>query len=268
MGRKLDATNSLYAPVTLTSGSDRSGESSVIRAITGAAAADKKPIEQVPAAMRDTLTVKEPVIENAPLDLDLDFDATPTASNSAAASSLSPNTAALDFDLGEPGTASSGNNEQGETPSSSADPFVLDFDLDAPSPTPANRDGAAIGESTAMADIGLDFDLDIGLTSEKQMDVPLQAEDAKPDLELGSSVDLPPLDLSDIDLNLGSSGATNAAMAEKAGGNWQSAETKLDLARAYLEIGDKVGAVEILQEVIKEGSTEQQEEAKKLAAQA
>ena len=78
-------------------------------------------------------------------------------------------------------------------------------------------------------------------------------------------VDLPPLDLSDIDLDLGGAGA---APSGGGGGSWQSAATKLDLARAYLEIGDKVGAVEILQEVIKEGSQEQQEEAKKLAAQA
>ena len=78
-------------------------------------------------------------------------------------------------------------------------------------------------------------------------------------------VDLPPLDLSDIDLDLG---GASTAPSGGGGGSWQSAATKLDLARAYLEIGDKVGAVEILQEVIKEGSPEQQEEAKKLAAQA
>jgi pilus assembly protein FimV len=40
--------------------------------------------------------------------------------------------------------------------------------------------------------------------------------------------------------------------------------TKLELAKAYLEIGDKDGAREILQEVAKEGSPSQKEEAEKL----
>jgi pilus assembly protein FimV len=40
--------------------------------------------------------------------------------------------------------------------------------------------------------------------------------------------------------------------------------TKLELAKAYLEIGDKDGAREILQEVAQEGSSAQKEEAKKL----
>ena len=42
--------------------------------------------------------------------------------------------------------------------------------------------------------------------------------------------------------------------------------TKLELAKAYLEIGDKDGAREILQEVAKEGSDSQKEEAQKLIA--
>ena len=42
--------------------------------------------------------------------------------------------------------------------------------------------------------------------------------------------------------------------------------TKLELAKAYLEIGDKDGAREILQEVAKEGSSAQKEEAQKLIA--
>ncbi len=268
MGRKLDATNSLYAPVTLTSGDDVSGESTVIRAVTGLFAADKH-VDQVPARMKDTLTVKEPVIENAPLDLDLDFDAGATAPNAAATTNLSPNTGALDFDLGEAKEASGSDIDLNpEETGSSADPFVLDFDLDAPSSPAENRDATPGAMPAANAVSGLDFDLDSLPSSEKVRDEPAPIGTAKLDPDSGSGVDLPPLDLSSIDLNLGSNRVSNDASAAHTGGNWQSAETKLDLARAYLEIGDKVGAVEILQEVIKEGSPEQQEEAKKLAAQA
>ena len=42
------------------------------------------------------------------------------------------------------------------------------------------------------------------------------------------------------------------------------ASTKLDLARAYIDMGDLDGAKDILQEVEKEGSSEQQAEAKQL----
>jgi pilus assembly protein FimV len=47
---------------------------------------------------------------------------------------------------------------------------------------------------------------------------------------------------------------------------WQSVATKLDLARAYLEIGDKDGAREILQEVLHEGDPQQKREAETLTA--
>ena len=40
--------------------------------------------------------------------------------------------------------------------------------------------------------------------------------------------------------------------------------TKLDLARAYIDMGDAEGARDILNEVLSEGSDEQQGEAKEL----
>ncbi|HNQ05247.1 MAG TPA: FimV/HubP family polar landmark protein [Thiobacillaceae bacterium] len=48
----------------------------------------------------------------------------------------------------------------------------------------------------------------------------------------------------------------------------EEVETKLDLARAYLEMGDREGAREILHEVLQEGNGEQKTEAEKLLAQA
>jgi pilus assembly protein FimV len=45
-----------------------------------------------------------------------------------------------------------------------------------------------------------------------------------------------------------------------------AAATKLELAKAYIEIGDAEGAKEILQEVSREGSAAQRDEAKKILA--
>jgi pilus assembly protein FimV len=47
-------------------------------------------------------------------------------------------------------------------------------------------------------------------------------------------------------------------------GQWHDAATKLDLAKAYQEMGDVEGAREILQEVLHEGDDEQKAEAQAL----
>jgi pilus assembly protein FimV len=49
-------------------------------------------------------------------------------------------------------------------------------------------------------------------------------------------------------------------------GQWHDAATKLDLAKAYQEMGDVEGAREILQEVLHEGDDEQKAEANSLLA--
>ncbi len=75
---------------------------------------------------------------------------------------------------------------------------------------------------------------------------------------------VPPLDLSGISLDLNSP-ETETAVADDAYGeisNTAEMATKLDLALAYQEIGDKEGARELLDEVIKAGTDEQVEKAK------
>jgi pilus assembly protein FimV len=48
---------------------------------------------------------------------------------------------------------------------------------------------------------------------------------------------------------------------------WDEAATKLDLAKAYIDMGDADGARSILEEVAVEGNEEQQQQAAELAAQ-
>lgn len=87
----------------------------------------------------------------------------------------------------------------------------------------------------------------------------------------------PPLDLSNIDLNLElpDEGAAQTAIPQEFGvptGDdivptaevLQEVDTKLDLARAYEEMGDKEGARELIDEVLREGSPEQREAANRL----
>ena len=80
---------------------------------------------------------------------------------------------------------------------------------------------------------------------------------AEPAPASGASSSGMSLDLADLSLDSPGGGG---------GGSAEAVGTKLELAKAYLEIGDKDGARDILQEVAKEGSAAQQEEAKKLIA--
>jgi pilus assembly protein FimV len=80
----------------------------------------------------------------------------------------------------------------------------------------------------------------------------------------------PDFDLSGISLDLDPHNADSAAMhdvptlGEHAYSNTAEMATKLDLASAYQEIGDREGARELLEEVIKGGDDEQSEKARGL----
>jgi len=62
-----------------------------------------------------------------------------------------------------------------------------------------------------------------------------------------------------------------AAAAPAGGGEgsaqWDEAATKLDLAKAYIDMGDAEGARSILQEVMAEGSEAQKKQAQELSSQ-
>jgi pilus assembly protein FimV len=60
--------------------------------------------------------------------------------------------------------------------------------------------------------------------------------------------------------------SAEADLADDAGVDNEEAETKLELARAYEEMGDKEGALELLQEVLAEGTARQQTTARDMIA--
>ena len=89
----------------------------------------------------------------------------------------------------------------------------------------------------------------------------------EPAVEKAEPIDL---DLASADLTAGSSGDESAVFSAESdaadnvnelGGN---VETKLELATAYLDMEDKIGARSLLEEVIEEGDTQQQARAKQL----
>lgn len=79
-----------------------------------------------------------------------------------------------------------------------------------------------------------------------------------------------PLDigLGDISLNLGGFAATaNEPAADAKDERWQEVATKLDLAKAYQEMGDAAGAREILDEVMRDGDEPQRASAQAMLDQ-
>ena len=120
----------------------------------------------------------------------------------------------------------------------------IDFDLPSHAPS-----AAAEAPSDKPKDEKSSFDFDLSGLDFPSSSKPAETPAAAPAPSSSG------LELADLSLDSG---------AESGGG--EAVGTKLELAKAYLEIGDKDGAREILQEVANEGSSAQKEEAKKLIA--
>jgi pilus assembly protein FimV len=76
------------------------------------------------------------------------------------------------------------------------------------------------------------------------------------------------LGLDEITLNLDKTGTSSAAVGAPTKDElWQEVATKLDLAKAYQEMGDVAGAREILDEVIRDGDAQQRDSAQTLMQQ-
>ncbi len=141
----------------------------------------------------------------------------------------------------------------------------LDFNLDM-----GESVVEAAPEPEAAADTGsLDFDLDLGVASEpdagpatSEMEFSLDSEDDTTSFDLGGgteSVTEPTAD----DMAMGDLGTDDLDF----GGGGDEVGTKLDLAKAYMDMGDPDGARSILDEVMAEGNDSQKSEAQSLLDQ-
>jgi len=118
----------------------------------------------------------------------------------------------------------------------------------APEGAAASPKAAARAEPDAIADL---HEYDVDIPSFDTLSGPAEPE---PGL----------VDLSSIGLDLNPE--TLSKRADVDAERWQEMATKLDLAGAYEEIGDKEGARELLEEVIAGGDSAQQEQARALLA--
>ena len=182
----------------------------------------------------------------------------------------------LDLGLGDAGTATDITLDAGAagaaagtdtgildlgTPPQPEAAAVPDFALEVPAAGGTQTDIALeTAAAPAQDDAGvLDFQIELPKAAAEE---PTQAVPPAAAPAAGDDAGLD-FKLDDLNLNLDQPKAETAAAGEK-DGHWYDVQTKFDLAKAYQEMGDKDGAKEILQEVMKEGDAEQKAQAKTL----
>lgn len=118
-------------------------------------------------------------------------------------------------------------------------------------------------EKTEVGGNLLDFDFDLSESPQKA-----KADGVSPAVDLsGIDLDLPEADqVTQIAMPASSPASVATGIEAPEAEASHEADTKLELAQAYEEMGDKEGARELLQEVLKEGSTAQQDKARGMLA--
>lgn len=263
LGAALDPANSLYAATEA-------------QAPTAAAAADMDatmiiqsaaPVE--PQAQPAPEVAAVPT-EAAALDFDLDIG----TAEAAAAPVAEVEAAALDFDLDLGAPEATPAPAAAPQPELKTDMAGLDINFDLPpnEPTAAPALDLPLAEETApaapvaaAADSGsIDFEFDLGTPAPAVAESSPEVSPELPDLAATPAA-APALDLGGISLELEMPGAAASAGPDVSGTDQADnpeVATKLELAAAYEEMGDRDGARELYQEAVAEGSPAQQKAAR------
>ena len=300
MGVVLEPTNPLYAggkaQVDMSSGADLDVSTQPLE--------DLDPEALLGNSLSDDMLESISIIDTASgLTEDVTSEAEPMSAKASEAESF--DIGSLDFDLDIPNSEEPAQFEAPLLPDSSVtvndvssqvstedNPVVdfgtIDFDLGAsdadstPSVEQTEKSTlASLGLEQMNADTDLNhIDFDSAVTSEtmtslNSIEIPgeenltsaTESVETKPEVQSAAYE----FDLSGIDLDLNSADdeiKTDSAAPQMADESYNAEmATKLDLAVAYHEIGDKEGARELLDEVLKGGTSDQIEKAKSMLAQ-
>ncbi len=248
MGRALDAENSLYGSGEgTTEGGPVAADMAATTIIVPPSQAEKLR-DAVDLAAQPSAVVPQPEPEKAEEaggGLDFDLDVGVLSSTEVRAAALAP---ALDLDIGVP-----------------TEHVDMDFDLNETQPLGTHLAAQKPSAPEAGAsDLDFHFDLDAAVpeTADK-------TDDFSPnETHLNRAMTETHLDLAGIDLDLGTAATTLKPAPAQPSGDEDDADvaTKIELAQAYEEMGDKEGARELLQEVLQEGSTRQRDTARNMLA--
>ncbi len=275
LGLQIDPANALYGGSGAAGGALDLGSTQIMSGADLAVASDATVIPDAAMGAESA----------AQVDFDLDLGDAPAEETGGGG---------IDLDLGAPASEAGSDAAMESTGSG------LDFDLDlggdepaAEAPSDFSPQGTLIMDSTALPateavsapdEGGASIDFDLGMPGEPSAEAaaelpeeaaPLVTEDSGSTMDFNLNLDDEPvlpetpdeaapattdIDLSALSLDLGSDDAAESAAPMDA--KWQEVATKLDLAKAYDEMGDKDGARDLLNEVIQEGDAAQKQQAK------
>jgi len=264
----------------------------------GDAAAPSPPAEHKPD-FATTMTLPEAMVDTGGLDFDI--GASPATGEKPVVEETSAS--AVDFDFNLPDIALTNEAAAAPTPEEAETAAALDFDLGIESTpvAPTEREALADTESVETFDIGsvddsaLEFD--VGMTESPVLGQPAQMpsfdlSSISLDLEQPASAGTPKAGSAAEEVSAAAFETTQIETVVNPDFSTQQAETvvnpqfgtdldsapdlditpseevatKLDLAKAYEEMGDFEGARELLQEVLKEGDATQREKAQAILA--
>jgi pilus assembly protein FimV len=229
-------------------------------------------IESPAMDMDSASTMETPTIESPAIDLDLDTDSASTMATP----------------IIESRTGQSAHDDPDAVSEQTAEIDLADLDLDLSGLNEMLDDDSAEGESDDSLSLDLSGDDDAGVSDELVDDVESTAEmrhldgsgetAEQPKIGGGDTSEQPGLmeaaEEADAVFDIGDPVAldddSTAEVEEGSGGNaidgatMTEVGTKLDLARAYIDMGDPDGASSILKEVLEEAGEGQRQEAQQL----
>lgn len=239
MGRELDPSNPFYG-----------GDAGAVDAAGGKAAAAPAPAVDFDLGFGSSAPAAPKFASQNTVVLEAQAAQEKTAIMSQEELQRAAQATPMDFDITgtNPGMQAIGAAGSGQQESAVVNMDDLVFDVTATHPkVPASAPAAA----APAEDSGLAFTLDFPLDSKPASVTPAR--------DLG---------LDEITLNLDKTGTSvSAGATAQKDERWQEVATKLDLAKAYQEMGDAAGAREILEEVLRDGDEQQRDSAQTLMQQ-
>lgn len=221
--------------------------------------------DEAPLSLDDDLDfglIDEPAAPSSAADDDLDFDLA-LGDDKVELSQPADDLSAFSLDLDEPAAASSDETDE----------FLLSLDDDMPLSQPADDLSDLsldLPEETPAADLDLPADFDLSLEDE----APVQPA-VEPD-SFAAQLDEVTAELDQLSNDFDEPQAPPLASVDSLSSDLDGDDdfdflsgtdetaTKLDLARAYIDMGDTEGARDILDEVVAEGNDAQQQEAREM----
>lgn len=243
MGLKLEPNNPLYGgPGTLENTGSATAQAAAFDA-TQMFAADHAPAAQPPTldfdialgsiSGKETPSPEQNFLDSADQNAIMSFD--------VMAAGQAPE---MDFNV------AAGQSEGGQTEAALPETGDMIFDVMGITPAPVEQPVVAKPEADSG---GMEFTIDFPIES--------PAQKAEPEAQPAG------IGLAGISLNFDDTIISGGSMPGSKDEHWQEIATKLDLAKAYQEMGDASGAREILEEVMRDGDAGQREAAQTLINQ-